>query len=385
MNIISSEDSSIINSNLNNIILNALKNRCKLPGKNISVIFLILSAFIINDYIKLKLNCNINKFNFRNNKAYFHSNENDTINKSNIDYIDDFFKLKEVQLQIHLKNLTNVDTIAGGYGHVGNALMMLNNLLNICININCKNIIIPGGLEKIIKRPIFYKDNNITIFPNTFKFKPQIDISLSKHSAFYFIYKNKPHEIRLKIIREEVINNIPKFKTNENELFLNIRSGDVFINHINHMYSQPPLCFYQKIIKENKFDHIYILSNGHENPVVDKLLKIYPTIKYIHGSIEYDISVIVNAYNFAMPISTFPMTLIYLNNNLKNLYHYELLKYNVKDAKFTIHIMKPSDKYRRVMERKWRKTKEQIELMINEDCINNKFDSYPPKFGKILQ
>ena len=256
---------------------------------------------------------------------------------------------------------------------------MLNNLINICININCKNIITPGGLQNIIKRPIFYKDNDITIFPNKFKLKPQIDISLSKHTAFWFGYKNKPHEIRLKIIREEVINNIPKFKTDENELFINIRSGDIFINKINHMYSQPPLCFYQKIIKENNFNHIYILSNGHENPVIDKLLKFDQTIKYIHGSIEYDISVIVNAYNFVMPISTFPMTLIYLNNNLKNLYYYELLKFNIKDAKFTFHIMKPSDKYRHVMERKWKKSKEQMELMINEDCINSKFDSFPPK------
>ena len=52
-----------------------------------------------------------------------------------------------------------------------------------------------------------------------------------------------------------MINNIQKFKNDENALFINIRSGDDFI------------------------------------------------------------SVIVNAHNFVIPISTFQMTVIYLNNN----------------------------------------------------------------------
>ena len=108
--------------------------------------------------------------------------------------------------------------------------------------------------------------------------------------------------MRLSVIRDEVFKNIPKYKANPNDLYINIRSGDIFLNAINPHYSQPPLCFYKKIILNNKFNKIFILSNGHENPVVDKLLKMYKTIKYIHGSIEFDISVIVNAYNFVMPV-----------------------------------------------------------------------------------
>ncbi len=85
------------------------------------------------------------------------------------------------------------------------------------------------------------------------------------------------------------------------------------------MYSQPPLCFYQKIINTNNFSNIYILSNGRENPVINKLLEIYPRVKYLNVTLEYAISIIINAYNFVMPISTFPETLINLNTNLKNL------------------------------------------------------------------
>ena len=94
--------------------------------------------------------------------------------------------------------------------------------------------------------------------------------------------------MRLWIIREEVLNNIPKYVANQNDLYINIRSGDIFVNAINRNYAQPPLCFYQNIIDKNNYDNIFILSNGHENPVVDELLKLYNTIKYIHGSVEDD-------------------------------------------------------------------------------------------------
>ena len=272
--------------------------------------------------------------------------------------------------------MNKVETITGGYGNIGNALMMLNNLLNICINIKCKNIIAPGCLHTIIKRPIFNKEFKITVYPNTFKHKPRLDIILGKSTTFWFGYRKKPHETRFKFIRDEVIRNIPKYISNESDLYINIRSGDIFRNRINHIYSQPPLCFYQKIINENKFSKIFILSNGHENPVIGKLLKLYPGARYIHGKVEFDISVILNAYNFVMPISTFPITLITLNNKLKNLYIYELLKFNTKNADYTVHKMIPSNLYIKVMQRKWKKSKKQLRLMINENCIKSEILKY---------
>ena len=237
---------------------------------------------------------------------------------SNINYQDDFFKLPIVKKQIYDKNLTYIETLYGVSGNVGNALIRLNNIINICEKISCRNIVL-GGLRNIIKNPIFYKKYNITIFPYSYKNKIKIDISLGSRNLFYFSYK-KNHYMRLSIIRNEVLNNIPKYKANANDLYINIRSGDIFLNAINPHYSQPPLCFYKKIINNNKFNKIFLLSNGHENPVVDELLKSYKEIKFIHGSVEFDISIIVNAYNFVMPVSTFPHTLINLNYNLKNLY-----------------------------------------------------------------
>ena len=187
-------------------------------------------------------------------------------------------------------NLTHIETLYSVSCNVGNALIMLNKLINICEKISCRNIVL-GGLGNIIKNPIFYKKYNITIFPYSYKNKIKIDISLDSRNLFDFSYKKNLY-MTLSIIRNEVLKNIPKYKANTNDLYIHMRSGDIFLNSINPHYSQPPLCFYKKIINNNKFNKIFLLSNGHENPVVDELLKIYKEIKFIHGSVEFAISLI---------------------------------------------------------------------------------------------
>ena len=92
--------------------------------------------------------------------------------------------------------------------------------------------------------------------------------------------------MRLSVLKEEIMSNVPKYKSDPNYLYIHIRNVDIFIKIINPNYSQPPLCFYQKIINENNFTNIFLLSNGHENPCVDTSLKLYPNIKFIHGSVE---------------------------------------------------------------------------------------------------
>ena len=317
---------------------------------------------IINFYI------NKNKIN----KIY--SFANFCQKKTNIEYDDNFFQLREVKQQIKKKNLTYIETIANeneNIGNMGNALIILNNLINICENIRCKIVIAPGkSLDKIIKNPIFYKEKNIIILPNLCMNKINVDIITNSKNIFYFNFKNKNKYNRLKIIREEVLANIPKFKNTPYDLVINIRSRDVFFNKINKNYGQPPLCFYQKIIDDNKFKNIYLMSNGHENPTVNKLLELYPKIKFIHGTVEEDASVIIYSYNLVMPVSTFPFTLVRLNNNLKKIFVYSLIKYNFKDENFTVYRMEASQNYLNKIQGKWKNTKEQLDLMINENCSN---------------
>ncbi len=231
-------------------------------------------------------------------------------------------------------------------------------------------------MESIIKNPIFYKKYNITIYPYQYKNKIKIDIFLNTGTIFYFKYKKMVKVNRLKILRQEIINNIPKFVTNHDEIIIKIRSGDIFINDTNPVYSQPPLCFYEKIINENKFRKIYILSNGHENPVINELLKLYPKILYIEGSIQEAVSMIIYSYNLVHSVSTFQEYLIPFNNNLENLYVYELIYYDVSNINYNVHKMKPSIKYKNIMQNKWKIAKEQLNLMITENCLNSNIYSY---------
>lgn len=332
-------------------------------------VFILLNLILFSGFVKK--NKNNNKL-IQNNFIQFDRYSGNLI--SNINQDDDFFKLPEVQKQIYYKNLTYIDTLYGVSGNIGNALISLNNIINICEKISCKNIVL-GGLSNIIKNPIFYKKYNITIFPHSYKNLIKIDIIVDNPILFYFNYK-KNHNMRLSIIRDEVLKNIPIYKANPNDLYIHIRSGNIFLNAINPHYGQPPLCFYKKIISNKKFNKIFILSNGHENPVVNELLKMYKEIKHFHGSVVFAISIIVNAYNFVMSKSTFSRTLINLNYNLENLYIYGIYKDFQMKANFAIHIMIPSVKYEKKLLSNWKKTKEQIHLMLKENCLNSKMTSY---------
>ena len=303
---------------------------------------------------------------------------------------DEFLYLDSIKSQIEKKNLTSFETIYGGNGNMGNALFIMNNLINICENIKCKNIIIPETLGDIIKNKIKinfskHKKNEITILPPSYKKEMNITLNLNGYLVFIFRYKDKKHKLFLDTVKDEVLNNLPAYKANPDDLYINIRSGDVFVNIMHSSYSQPPLCFYQKIIQENKYQNIYLISNGKENPLVDILLKLYPNIKYMHGTPIEDMSVLVNVYNLVLPISSFPYAVIRFNDNLKNLFIYDIMvetisirwyaeDYYFKNMKFNIYKMKPSSNYENIMKGKWKKSKIQLDLMINEECINNSFE-----------
>jgi len=79
--------------------------------------------------------------------------------------------------------------------------------------------------------------------------------------------------------------------------------------------------------------------------------------------------VLVNAYNLALPVSTFPLTLIRLNSNLKNVYIYDIIDYNLRDANYTIFRMIPTKNYIEKISQKLQisKLKKSMQLMHGGD------------------
>ncbi len=185
-------------------------------------------------------------------------------------------------------------------------------------------------------------------------------------------------QISTKYIKEEIIRNLPEVNIDPNDLYIHIRGGDIFDTYISPVYAQPPLCFYEKIIEHNKFKNIYILAMDKKNPVLDALINKHREIIFQQHDDEYDISLLVHAFNIVASTSSFVISSIKFNDNLKNLYEfaqYRLsemilhLHYNVYKMKmnFTIHSMRPSDEYASYMFA-WRKSANQKKFMLESNC-----------------
>lgn len=196
---------------------------------------------------------------------------------------------------------------------------------------------------------------------------------------FYYEYI-KP-EFRANIIKNEILNNLPKVQVDFNDLFMYIRSGDIF-NIDNIYYAQPPLCFYKNIINNYKnFSKIYIIAQDNINPVINKLIEEYPKIIFNINSLTIDIAYLINAFNIVGAASTFINIIIRFNDNLKYYWEYniesdivKIINYHHSFYKLSKNItyfrMEPSIKYIKEMSY-WNHTESQINLMITENCTNN--------------
>jgi hypothetical protein len=137
---------------------------------------------------------------------------------------------------------------------------------------------------------------------------------------------------RFYLFRKEIINNLPKVKINIADIYIYIRGGDIFrrINKSLYFYVQPPLCFYKRVLNQFSFREISIISEDTSNPVVLELLKEYPYIKYNKNNIKLDISYLSNSFNIVSATSSFALSIIKLNQNLKFLWEYDFYKLSEK-------------------------------------------------------
>jgi len=295
------------------------------------------------------------------------------------------------------KTYKKIDTIIFNKRmNFGNAIFIINNLIYFCEILGCKKIYLYKDYW-FVKKPIYDKELDITISPLTIDvWDNQTSVYIDPNMKFPQIaklFRNRFIPVRTYILKNEIFSHIKLIKTNIEDLYINIRSGkDIFKKHEHKHgdYIQPPLCFYQTIITMFNFRKIYIISNGKENPVVNKLLKSYNNIEYFHGTIEEDLSIILSAKNLVLPCSSFTVELIKLSDNLKNLFEFNLIQpidknfwhydnRHLKPLKFNRFIMNPTKEYIKVME-PWIISKKQLSQMINEKCIK-KFKIIPSDFA----
>ena len=256
----------------------------------------------------------------------------------------------------------------------GNCLIHINNFIFYCEIVGCHTIII-NTVHSLIKNPIYIEKLNITIIPGS-EINCTDEFTLCNVRFFSPLFI-KP-QIRIQYLKEEIMRNIPKVNSDPNALYINLRGGDIFTVSIHPHYSQPPLCFYEKIINNNKFKNIYIISNDRGNVVLDALMNKYNNIVFNHDNYQTDLALLINASNVVASVSSFFYTAIKFNENLKQLWEYDINKLIEKfvwlhhhiykfDIKYKIYTMKPSDIYFDKMFN-WRNSLNQLKLMIEDKC-----------------
>ena len=155
-------------------------------------------------------------------------------------------------------------------------------------------------------------------------------------------------------------------------------------------YAQPPLCFYETILNQFNFRKVIIISEDKLSPIISILLKKYSYIKYNKNYIKLDISVLTNSYNIVSAKSSFIISIIKLNDNLKCLWEYDFyplsaryrhLHYSVYTFtfKYIIYKMTASESYKKLMI-PFIHSKKQKMLMIKEKCDIN-FNIIPPRIS----
>ena len=200
-------------------------------------------------------------------------------------------------------------------------------------------------------------------------------ILIDNSQNLFFYFKYLVPKFRPEVIKNEILQNLPYVLVNPNDLYIYIRSGDIFEYH-HKGYFQPPLCFYQNIINNFNFNNIYIISAKRNNPVIDKLFIQFQKVSYKTNIMKYDIAYIINAYNLVGAYSTFLNYIAKYNDNLKNFWYFDFhtridlyvffgfeFYHNV-----TKYRMNESDYY--TLMRKCINLEEQKKLMINYKCPN---------------
>ena len=336
---------------------------------------------LINDYLS-KIDCSISekneekkRFNQFYNLAEYSANP---IIKSKLKdkFLEEISKLKN-------QKISNLDIFFISHPtNFGNNLVIVNNIIFYCIIIGCHKIILNKYhlyRKWLITKQIYNRELNITIMKGS-----NINCNDSNILCFYeiswiaFYPKVIIPQVKIDLIKEEILGNLPSVKIETDSLFIHIRGGDIFKKHVGRYYSQPPLCFYERIINSETFNKIYIFSIDRSNVIINALLNKYKYIIYNENILEYDISLLCHENNIVLSVSSFALSAIKLNDNLQNIWefdimrpsekflflHHHIFKFNIK---YTIHTMRPSDLYASKMFI-WKRSPEQIKLMMEDKC-----------------
>lgn len=251
------------------------------------------------------------------------------------------------------------------YCRLGNNILQLSSAIYLAEVFNVSTI--------YIEKDFCFINNTITtskgikIIPT--KQAPQESLSLD-HVLYKMTYKGNSPEDRVYEFANETLKSIPKVSTDDNALYIHIRSGDIFTPKLNPWYGQPPLCYYEGVITKWGFEDVYIIAEDTRNPVINKLIQKYDA-KLIKTDLLQTIGYVVSAKNLALSFGTFAPSLLRLvpEDLERRLFRYGIVKDCLGDAWKNYYFTNISKYYgSNILYGKWNNTDEQKQIMLNETC-----------------
>ena len=255
------------------------------------------------------------------------------------------------------------------YGRLGNNIVQIINTLILSEVLNITTIYVPRGFC-MIKHPAVIKEKGIKVIPKNVI--PKGVAVLCASMFMYRYYKTDPYEWT-RLFAGEIVKSPPQVNVGEDELYIHIRSGDVYLTEPSSYYAQPPLCFYEGIIKKWGFRNIFILSQDTKNPVINPLREKY-NAKLMTIDLPETIGYILSARNLVVSFGTFVPSLLRLipDDPSKRIFRYGNRFWYCTDIWKKMIYLEPSKEYvDKLLSENWKNTKKQREMMMNETCGND--------------
>ena len=208
-----------------------------------------------------------------------------------------------------------------------NLIIIINNAILCCEILQCKNLFLNSKYYWFLNKKLKYKKYKIFIKKVDENDLEKSNLIIDKTFNLLNLSLLLKIDLRLNIIKKEILTNLPKVKTNKSELYIYIKTNYSFIKP-KDFDIHPPYCFYQTILNNFNFTNVKIISKFSNSPIINKIIYEYKNITYEKIKFKYIISYLVNAYNIVGESSNFFNIIIRLNDNLLYFWKYDYLKDN---------------------------------------------------------
>ena len=243
--------------------------------------------------------------------------------------------------------------IKNWYGRLGNNIEQVKNVIQIALHYNY-NVILPT--HKFFNSTYLIFNTNISkeaecLFGEDDYFRNK-DEKVKEHNIDRTITELK---------KLFVIKNIAPL--DQDDCVIHIRSGDIFSTCIHPKYIQPPFDYYRRIIENNKFNKIYIISKCRNNPVINKLLDYNKNIIFKVQDVEEDIKLLLGSKIVVESYSTFTSSLLILSDNIEKIFRPNYQTDSIVYSQLKVDETNLNDYKNKIG--KWKNNNKQRELLLN--------------------